>query len=118
MSRKPRIHKTATHGKFRLTRRRKATIAAAAAIVVMTPALAAAVIDRPPQPPLEVVVFPQRDFVVTEGGPAGQALRFEILRNNVVIGTSSSNQVTPSLTTDADGLLEVNHPGGLCWSGV
>lgn len=118
MSRKPRIHKTATHGKFRLTRRRKATVAAAAAIVVMTPALAAAVIDRPPQPPLEVVVFPQRDFVVTEGGPAGQALRFEILRNNVVIGTSSSNQVTPSLTTDADGLLEVNHPGGLCWSGV
>ena len=35
----------------------------------------------------------------------------------MVIGRAASGQVSPALTTDADGLLEVNHPGGLCWAG-
>ncbi len=118
MSRETDIHTTRRRRGFTMTRRRKATVAAAAAIVVTTPGLASAVIDTPPLAPLEVVVFPSRDFVVTEGGPAGMSLKFEILRNGVVIGTSSSSQVTPAITTDALGLLEVNHPGGLCWSGV
>jgi large repetitive protein len=118
MSTESNIHTTTRRGRFTLTRRRKATIAVAAAIVVTTPAMAAAVIDTPPQAPLEVVVFPSRDFVVTEGGPEGLALRFEIIRNGVVIGTANSSQVSPAITTDAAGLLEVNHPGGLCWSGV
>jgi large repetitive protein len=95
---------------FSMSRRRKAIFVGAAAIVVASPGLAAAVIDSPPQPPLEVVVFPERDFVVTEGGPAGQALNLEIVRNGVTISTASG-------TTDADGLLEVNHPGGVCWQG-
>ena len=103
---------------FTKTRRRKATVAAAAAIVVTTPAMAAAVIVSPPPAPLEIVVFPERDFVVSEGGPANQALRFQIIRNGVTIGNASSSQVTPELRTDAAGLLEVNHPGGLCWQGV
>ena len=116
MSRDNDIHTSTRHRRF--TRGRRATVVAAAALVVATPGLATAVIDTPPRPPLEVVVFPSRDFVVTEGGPAGMALKFEILRNGVVIGTSSSSQVSPTLVTDAAGLLEVNHPGGLCWSGV
>lgn len=94
-----------------MTRRHKATVAAAAAIVVTTPAMAAAVIDPFPAQPLEVVVFPERDFVVTEGGPGNLALDFKIIRNGVTIGTAAG-------TTDADGLLEVNHPGGVCWQGV
>ena len=118
MNRAHHIHTTSTRGRSRLTRRRKATVAAAAAIIVTTPAMAAAVIETPPQPPLEVVVFPERDFVVTEGGPGGMALNFEILRNGVVIGRASSSQVTPPLLTDPTGLVEVNHPGGLCWQGV
>jgi large repetitive protein len=111
MTGEPRIRKTSTGGRFRLTRRRKAAIAAGAAIVVTTPAMAAAVIDTPPLAPLEVVVFPERDFVVTEGGPGNLALDFAIIRNGVTIGRASG-------TTDADGLLEVNHPGGVCWQGV
>ncbi len=118
MSREPDIRTTTRRGRFTPTRRRRAAVVGAAAIVIATPGLAAAVIDTPPPPPLEVVVFPSRDFVVTEGGPAGLALKFEILRNGVVIGTASSSQVSPTLTTDPTGLLEVNHPGGLCWSGV
>lgn len=78
---------------------------------------AAAVIQEPPPAPLEIVVFPERDFVVSEGGPANQALKFEILRQGFVIGTARSSQVTPPLLTDDAGLLEVNHPGGLCWAG-
>lgn len=96
---------------FTMTRRRKATVAAAAAIVVTTPAMAAAVIVSPPAAPLEVVVFPERDFVVTEGGPGNLALDFAIVRNGVTISTARG-------TTDATGLLEVNHPGGVCWQGV
>jgi large repetitive protein len=111
MNRVHRHQKTPTRGKFRLSRRGKATVAAAAAIVVSSPGLAAAVIDSPPAAPLEVVVFPERDFVVTEGGPGNLALDFAIVRNGVTIGTASG-------TTDADGLLEVNHPGGVCWQGV
>jgi large repetitive protein len=118
MSSTSNIHTTTRRRGFTMTRRRKITAAAVAAFVVATPGMAAAVIDSPPAAPLEVVVFPSRDFVVTEGGPAGMALKFEILRNGVVIGTSSSSQVSPAVTTDAAGLLEVNHPGGLCWSGV
>jgi hypothetical protein len=79
--------------------------------------VASAAIVEPPPAPLEIVVFPERDFVVSEGGPANQALTFEIVRRGFVIGTASSSQVTPALLTDDAGLLEVNHPGGLCWSG-
>jgi hypothetical protein len=97
----------------------KVVVVGVAAVVVSSAFVgtAAAVIQEPPPAPLEIVVFPERDFVVTEGGPANQALKFEIRRQGFVIGTASSSQVTPSLLTDADGLLEVNHPGGLCWSG-
>lgn len=111
MSREQGIHTDTGRRGFTTTRRRKATVAVAAAIVVTTPAMAAAVIDSPPAAPLEVVVFPERDFVVTEGGPGNLALNFAIIRNGVTIGTASG-------TTDADGLLEVNHPGGVCWQGV
>jgi hypothetical protein len=104
--------------RFTLTRRRKATIAVAAAIVVASPGLAAADIISPPPSPLEIVVFPQRDFVSTGGLPAGQALSFKIIRNGVTIATASSSQVSPPALTDAEGILEVNHPGGLCWQGV
>lgn len=76
-----------------------------------------AAIVEPPAPPLEVVVFPQRDFVVTEGGPAGKSLTFEIWRHGFRVGVASSEQVQPALTTDDAGLLEINHPGGLCWQG-
>jgi large repetitive protein len=108
MSREHRYEKTSTRREFGFTRRHKATVAAAAAIVVATPGLAASL--PVPAPPLEVVVFPQRDFVVTEGGPGNLTLDFAIIRNGVTISTARG-------TTDADGLLEVNHPGGVCWQG-
>jgi len=106
----------------RLLRRgvgRKALVVGTTAVAASTTFVgtAYAAIVEPPAPPLEVVVFPERDFVVTEGGPAGKSLTFEIWRQGFRIGVASSEDVAPAMTTDADGLLEINHPGGLCWQG-
>jgi hypothetical protein len=102
-----------------LGRGRKAIIVGAS-VVASSAAFAgsaSAVIVEPPPAPLEIVVFPERDFVVSEGGPAGQALTFEIVRQGFVIGRASSSQVSPAMLTGDGGILEVNHPGGLCWQG-
>lgn len=67
--------------------------------------------------PFTVTIFPQRDFVSVEWDGTGKALSFDLTRNGVAIGHAQSDQVNPPLRTDPTGLLEVNHPGGLCWSG-
>src|SRR4051812_2404546 len=82
--------------------------ALAASLAVAAPALGA--ISSPPAFPREVTVFPERDFAVVDGWPADQDFLLQVLRNGVVIGTATG-------TTDADGLAEVNHPGGFCWTG-
>ena len=106
----------------RLLRRgigRKALVVGTTAVAASTTFVgtAYAAIVEPPAPPLEVVVFPERDFVVTEGGPAGKSLTFEIWRQGFRVGLASSAFSTPQVTTDDAGLLEVNHPGGICWQG-
>jgi hypothetical protein len=82
-------------------------LAIAAALAAESPALAA--ISSPPAFPREITVFPERDFAVVDLWPAHQDFRMDVLRNGVIIGTAFG-------TTDADGLAEVNHPGGFCWS--
>src|SRR4029077_15123942 len=76
----------------------------------------AAIVDPPPSP-FVVTIFPERDFVSVEWDNSGKQLSFDLVRNGVVIGHAASDQVTPALTTAADGVLEINHPGGLCWAG-
>src|SRR4051794_31613425 len=80
--------------------------AIAASLVVAAPASAA--ISSPPAFPREVTVFPERDFVAVEGWPADTPFRLEVVRNGVVLTTAHWH-------TDADGIGEVNHPGGACW---
>lgn len=84
-----------------------ATVLFASAILA-TPSWAQ-VINEPPELPHEVVIFPERDFVVADGYDANTSLNFTLKRNGVVIGTASG-------TTDGAGFLEVNHPGGVCWN--
>jgi hypothetical protein len=55
-------------------------------------------------------VFPDRDFVSAEGYTKNKDMRITVLRNGVQIGEAFG-------TTDGTGLIEVNHPGGVCWSG-
>jgi hypothetical protein len=66
------------------------------------------------QPSLKTVtVFPERDFVSIEGYPAGTNLQIVVRR-----GVSSTPVVgTASGIVGSGGIFEVNHPGGVCWTG-
>lgn len=66
------------------------------------------------QPALkDVTVFPERDFVSIEGFPEGTDLQIVVRRGNSatpVVGTARG-------IVGRGGLFEVNHPGGVCWTG-
>ncbi len=73
----------------------------------------------PPRPPHQLNVFPVRDYVNGFGFKANEFVRFDVYRNNVLIGSSLPASPRDSDPTDNifDGLVEVNHVGGVCWSG-
>jgi hypothetical protein len=85
-------------------------LAVIAAVALAVPALAA----NPPAFPNNIVIFPERDFVVLEGyeAKAGQNVTVTVSRNGVQ--TSSARGVVGR----GDPSLEINHPGGVCWRGV
>lgn len=80
---------------------------AVAGVAVAVPA-ASAVFSNPSPAPRLLTVFPDRDFVSAEGLAADTPMTVRVIRNGVTIGSATG-------TTDAGGLLEVNHPGGVCW---
>ncbi len=81
-----------------------------AALALAIPALAA----TPPVPPNNIVIFPERDFVVLEGYEAlvGQSVTVTVTRGNQTTSTASGT------VGAGDPSLEINHPGGVCWTGV
>ena len=61
----------------------------------------------------DVTVFPERDFVSIDKFPAGTDLQVVVRR-----GSSSAPVVgTARGTVGRTGVFEVNHPGGVCWTG-
>jgi chitobiase/beta-hexosaminidase-like protein len=101
-----------THGRAPGRRRRwRAVLTTAGGVAVAAIFAAPAGAANPPAPPHSIISFPQRDFVSAEGYEEGVPVIVEVLRNGSIIGTST--EVTPL----ADGLVEVNHPGGGCWVG-
>jgi hypothetical protein len=79
----------------------------------------AVVANDPPSAPHSIIVFPQRDFVSASGYAAG-TYTVEVIR-----GTTTVSKSTPVAAVDDpktpdvfDGIVEVNHPGGGCWTGV
>ncbi|PNH81871.1 Ig-like domain-containing protein [Arthrobacter sp. AFG20] len=58
-----------------------------------------------------ITVFPERDMVSAEGYAAGDRPTIQVLRGGTVIGTASN-------LVPAEGIVEVNHPGGGCWEGT
>src|SRR3954465_8326118 len=72
---------------------------------------ASAAISAPPVAGHNITIFPERDFVHVDGYPAGQSMTINVVRNGTVIGTATG-------APDAAGILEVNHPGGICWTTV
>src|SRR3712207_5724942 len=78
-----------------------------ASVALAIPALAA----TPPIFPNNIVVFPERDFVVLEGyeAKAGQSVTITVTRGGVLSGRASG------VVGAGDPSIEVNHPGGVCW---
>ena len=75
------------------------------------------VINDPPSAGHTVTVFPARDFVHADGFTQGSLVDVEVWRNGVLAGFV--NDVTPADLGDTptfDGVIEVNHPGGACWT--
>lgn len=85
-------------------------VAVLAALALAIPALAA----TPPDLPHNLVIFPERDFVVLEG--------YEDRANQNVTVTVERDGVQTSSATGTVGAgdpsLEINHPGGICWEDV
>lgn len=88
-----------------------ATGCLAVACAALSVGSAFAAISAPPVAGHNITVFPDRDFVHVDGYPAGQSLTVNVVRNGTVIGTATG-------AADAAGILEVNHPGGICWTTV
>ena len=64
-----------------------------------------------PHAPIALNSFINRDFVSLLGFIPGEAVTAQIIRHGVVVGTATS-------IAGADGIAEVNHPGGQCWEGT
>ena len=76
-------------------------------------AVTAVVANDPPPAGHSVLGFFSRDFISALGYPAAAGpYVFSVIRNNVTIAKSIP------FNSDATGLIEVNHPGGTCWSGI
>lgn len=88
--------------------------AAAAAMLVGLTGLPAMAAVTPVDLPQGITMFPERDFIGVEGFPR-ETLRINVWRGDVQIGRAVG---TPSPDAETGTLLEVNHPGGICWSGT
>ena len=95
-------------------RRTRTTVAGVLAIGLTTGGLmsmpAQAINSNPPTGPGNVEIFPVRDMVAIEGytEQAGRTATITATRGGQVVGKTVG-------TVGADGFLEVNHPGGVCW---
>lgn len=73
----------------------------------------------PPLAPRSFGVFPERDFVSLTGYTADDFVTVQVVRNGVVIGETLPAIPQDDPTTNAfDGIVEVNHIGGMCWVGT
>jgi hypothetical protein len=92
-------------------------LAAAGALLLAASITGSAMAAEPPAAGHQIISFPQRDFVSATGYAAGVDAYVEVLRGGVGIAVSTPVQPQDDPTTTGfDGLVEVNHPGGGCWS--
>ena len=102
----PRVDQRASHWAALL-----ALTAVAALTALLAPGPASAQVQNPPLLPLDITVFPERDFTSISGFAANADVVVQLRRGVVVISDAEGR-------TDATGHLEVNHPGGVCWRNV
>jgi hypothetical protein len=82
----------------------------------VAPAFAA----TPPAFPQNITVFPDRDFVVVDYPTReGQVATITVARAGAMIGRAQGTIASPGLDPvtgqPVPAMLEVNHPGGVCW---
>jgi hypothetical protein len=105
-----------------------ATLAMTVTLIGSTPAFAAkgpsgggggGVVLPPPPPPVpaalppDAIVFTNRDFVSISNLKPNEDLLVEAIPNN-----PAGAVVVANAKTDANGFVEVNHPGGVCWDKI
>jgi hypothetical protein len=84
----------------------------AATLTLLASAMASAqTVTNPPQLPLDVTVFPMRDFTSMEGFAKNADVLVQVRRGGSVVSDTVGR-------TDSTGAIEVNHPGGVCWRTV
>lgn len=83
---------------------------ATAATLFASGVASAQTINNPPQLPMDITVFPSRDFV-SIGGFSNNADVLVQVRRGVLVSDAVGR-------TNAMGAIEVNHPGGVCWRKV
>ncbi|MFC5512234.1 hypothetical protein ACFPOU_13995 [Massilia jejuensis] len=83
---------------------------AAALMLVAAGAASAQTIYNPPQLPMDITVFPSRDFASIAGFSNNADVLVQVRRGGVVSDAVGR--------TNAMGAIEVNHPGGVCWRTV
>ena len=69
-------------------------------------------VNEPPANGKAFTAFPSRDFAEVDGFAPGETGTVQVIRDGKVI--SSADDVIPT----PDGVIEVNHPGGVCWNGT
>src|SRR3954452_8383730 len=64
-------------------------------------------------------VFPSRDFVHIEGYEPGAQVKVTVRHDPTAITslTNAGQDASATGTVGSDGIFEVNHPGGACWTG-
>ena len=68
---------------------------------------------------VQIIAFPARDFTSSSGyTTADTTVAVQVIRNGLVISSASVIPADDPTTIGFDGIVEVNHPGGGCWSGV
>lgn len=85
------------------------------AIVAFPAAPALAATNNPPVAPVSIIAFPQRDFVSAEGYTEGDEVVVKVIHSATYGGGTISTDPANPIIVGADGLVEVNHPGGACW---
>ena len=86
------------------------SLPAAAAVDIVT-------VDDPPAGSHSIISFPQRDFVSSTGYAVGEGpVIVSVIRNGKVWARSTPVPVAEDSATPGLGVVEVNHPGGGCWS--
>ena len=82
-------------------------------------------INEPPVAPIQIISFPSRDFISSSGFLATDTVDVQLLRQqggSLVLVSSATQIPQPdpraAVTDPFAGIVEVNHPGGVCWIGT